>query len=79
MPGGKRLTTREERAPTRDEFHAARDRELARHNLRVSYMTDTDVLTPEERELLSGDTPADEVRDRETVRRWSAARGPNRR
>ena len=42
-------------------------------------MTDTDVLTPEDRELLSGNTPADEVRDQETVKRWSAARGPNRR
>ena len=48
-------------------------------NLRLSYMMDTDVLTPEGRELLSGDTPADAVRDRETVMRWSAARGPNRR
>ena len=79
MPGGKRPTTPEELAPTREEFLGARDRELARHNLRVSYMMDTDVLTPEDRELLSGDTPADEVRDRETVMRWSAARGPNRR
>jgi hypothetical protein len=42
-------------------------------------MTGRDVLTPEDRELLSGDTPADEVRDQETVKRWAAARGPNRR
>ncbi len=73
MPGEK------ERAPTREEFLAARDRELARHNLRLSYMTGRDILTPADRELLSGDAPADEVRDQETVRRWSAPRGPNRR
>ncbi|MDP9477109.1 MAG: hypothetical protein M3R38_15745 [Actinomycetota bacterium] len=79
MSGGGHHTTREGRAPTREEFLAAKGRELARHNLRLSYMTGRDVLTPEDRELLSGDTPADEVRDQETVKRWSAARGPNRR
>jgi hypothetical protein len=77
-PGGKRLTTRGERDPTREEFLAARDRELARYNLRLSYMMGRNLLMPEDRELLSGDTLADEMRDRETVKRWSAARGPNR-
>lgn len=79
MPGRKRLTTRGERDPTREEFLAARDRELARHNLRLSYMTGRNFLTPEDRGLLSGDTLADEVRDQETVKRWSAAHGSNRR
>lgn len=74
MLGGKRPTTREERAQGREELLAALDRELARHNLRISYTMDTDILTPEDRELLSGDTPADEVRDRENIRRWSVAR-----
>ena len=77
MPEGKRRTAGERVAPTREEFLAARDRELARHNLRISYMMDADSLTPEDRELLSGDTPADELRDQETIKRWSASRGPN--
>jgi hypothetical protein len=79
MSGRDRFATREGRAPTREEFFAARSRELARHNLRLSYTLGRDVLAPEDRELLSGDTPADEVRDQETVKRWSAARGPSRR
>jgi hypothetical protein len=79
MSGGDRPTKREGNVPTREEFFAARSRELARHNLRLSRMTGRDVLAPEDRKLLSGDTPADEVRDQETVKRWSAARGPNRR
>ncbi len=79
MSGGDRPNKREGNVPTREEFFAARSRELARHNLRLSHMTGRDVLTPEDRELLSGDTPADEMHDQETVKRWSAARGPNRR
>jgi len=71
-------TTREGSAPTREELLAARDRELARQNLRISVLRGRDLLTPEDRELLSGDTPADEARDRETVQRWSAARGTDR-
>ncbi len=73
-PPSERGTSRRAR-----KFFAARSRELARHNLRLSRMTGRDILAPEDRELLSGDTPADEVRDQETVKRWSAARGPNRR
>jgi len=73
----------EGRVPTREEFQTAKKRELARHNLRLSFLTGRDVLTPEDRELLTGDTPAAEMRDWETVRRWSASqsasRGPDRR
>ena len=68
----------EGRAPTREEFLAAKNRELARHNLRLSFLTGRDVLTPEDRGLLTGDTPAAEVRDLETVRRWSASRSASR-
>jgi hypothetical protein len=68
----------EGRVPTREEFLEAQKRELARHNLRLSVLMGRDVLTPEDRELLTGDTPAAEVRDLETVRRWSASRSASR-
>ena len=54
--------------PTSKEFEAARRRELARLNLRLSSMTGEEYLTPEDRTILEGDTPLSETRDRETVR-----------
>jgi hypothetical protein len=43
--------------PTSKEFEAARRRELARLNLRLSSMTGEEYLTPEDRTILEGDTP----------------------
>ena len=64
-------------APTREEFEAARRREVARLDVRVASIRGG-VPTPEDLEVLWLDEPADEVRDKDIVRRWVAAknRGP---
>ena len=59
---------------TSEEFEAARRRELARLNLRLSSMTGEEYFTPEDRTTLEGDTPQSETRDRETVRNWIATK-----
>jgi hypothetical protein len=63
--------------PTREEFEAAKRREVARLNVRVAPMLGR-VPTPEDLEVLWLEEPADEVRDKDIVRRWVAAknRGP---
>ena len=60
--------------PAPEEFEAARRRELARLNLRLSSITGEEYLTPEDRTALEGDTPQLETRDRETVRDWTATK-----
>ena len=60
--------------PTPEEFEAARKRELARLDLRLSSLTGEEYLTPEDRTTLEGDTPQSETRDRETVRNWTATK-----
>ena len=64
-------------APTGEEFEAARRREVARLDVRVASIRGG-VPTPEDLEVLWLDEPADEVRDKDIVRRWVAAknRGP---
>ena len=63
--------------PTGEEFEAAKRREVARLNVRVASMGGG-VPTPEDLEVLWLDEPADELRDKDIVRRWVAAknRGP---
>ena len=63
--------------PTGEEFEAAKRREVARLNVRVAPMLG-EVPTPEDLEVLWREEPADEVRDKDLVRRWVAAkkRGP---
>jgi hypothetical protein len=60
-------------APTREEFEAARRREVARLDVRVASIRGG-VPTPEDLEVLWLDEPADEVRDKDIVRRWVAAK-----
>jgi hypothetical protein len=60
-------------APTREEFEAARRREVARLDVRVAPIRGG-VPTPEDLEVLWLDEPADEVRDKDIVRRWVAAK-----
>ncbi len=62
----------EQDAPTREEFEAAKRREVARLNVRVAPMLGG-VPTPEDLEVLWLEEPADEVRDKDIVRRWVAA------
>ncbi len=57
--------------PTLGEFEAARNRELARLNVRMFSITGKKFHTSEELSLLEGDTSEQEVLDRETVRLWS--------
>ena len=59
--------------PTREEFDAAKRREVARLNVRVAPMLGG-VPTPEDLEVLWLDEPADELRDKDIVRRWVAAK-----
>lgn len=63
--------------PTREEFEEARRRELARLNLRVGAIKGRAFHTPEDSELLEGDTADRRSADVDTVRRWSE--GPGRR
>ncbi len=53
------------------EFEAARNRELARLNVRLFSITGKEFHTSEDLSLLEGDTFAQETMDRETVRLWS--------
>ena len=64
-------------APTREEFEAAKRREVSRLNVRVAPMLGG-VPAPEDLEVLWLEEPADEVRDKDIVRRWVASknRGP---
>jgi len=59
-------------SPTPEEFEEARQRELARLNLRVSDIKGRTFHTPEDAKLLEGDTPDQRWADMHTVRRWSA-------
>ena len=63
----------EQDAPTREEFEAAKRREVARLNVRVAPMLGG-LPTPEDLEVLWLEEPADEVRDKDIVRRWVAAK-----
>lgn len=58
--------------PTAGEFEAARQRELARLNVRLSSMTSKTHHTPQDLELLKGDTIRQGDLDRDVVRRWTA-------
>ena len=59
-------------APKPEEFEGAKLRELARLNIRVSSITGETHHTPEDLELLEGDTPYQRSLDMDTVRRWTA-------
>lgn len=59
--------------PIREEFEAAKRRELSRLNIRVAPMLG-ELPTPEDLEVLWLEEPADEVRDKDIVRRWVAAK-----
>jgi hypothetical protein len=59
-------------APTPEEFESARQRELARLNIRVSSITGETHHTPEDLELLESDTSHKRSLDMNTVRRWTA-------
>ena len=58
--------------PTAEEFEQARQRELARLNIRVSSTVGKTYHTPEDLELLVQDTLQQQDQDRDTVRRWTA-------
>ena len=57
--------------PTPEEFEEARQRELARLNLRISSITGQTLRTPEDSKLLEGDSADRRLADMATVRRWS--------
>ncbi len=59
-------------APTLEEFEGAKQRELARLNVRVSSVTGETLHTPEDLKLLEGDTPHQRSLDMDVVRRWTA-------
>ena len=59
--------------PTREEFEAAKRREVARLNVRVVPMLGV-IPEPEDLKILWLDEPADELRDKDLVRRWVAAK-----
>lgn len=59
-------------APTREEFEAAKRRELARLNVKVAQTLGL-LPAPEDLEVLWLDEPADDLRDKDIVRRWVAA------
>jgi hypothetical protein len=63
----------EQDAPTIEEFEAAKRREVSRLNVRVAPMLGG-LPTPEDLEVLWLEEPADEVRDKDIVRRWVAAK-----
>ena len=63
-----------EGSPAREEFEAAKRREVARLNVRVAPMLGS-IPAPEDLEVLWLDEPADEWRDREIVRKWVAVMG----
>ncbi|MDP9476064.1 MAG: hypothetical protein M3R38_10340 [Actinomycetota bacterium] len=57
--------------PTPEEFDEARQRELARLNFRIGSMTGRTFHTPEDAELLEGDTEDRRAADMAAVRRWT--------
>jgi len=57
-------------APTPEEFEAARQREIARLNMRVYDIKGKSHHTPVDSKLLKGDTWDKRVADMEIVRRW---------
>ena len=59
--------------PTPEEFEAARRRELARLNVRVSSITGETLHTTGDLELLEGDTAYKRSLDMDVVRRWTAS------
>ncbi len=61
----------QETPPTSEEFEGARQRELARLNVRLSSMVDRTLHTPEDSKLLEGDTVDRRWADMATVRRWT--------
>ncbi len=63
----------QEDAPSREEFETAKRREVARANVKVA-STLEQIPTSEDLEVLWLDEPADELRDKDIVRRWVAAK-----
>jgi hypothetical protein len=63
----------EQDTPSREEFEAAKRREVSRLNVRVAPMLGG-LPTPEDLEVLWLDEPTDELRDKDIVRRWVAAK-----
>ncbi len=59
-----------EAPPTPEEFEEARQRELARLNLRISSLTGQTFHTPQDAKLLEGDSADRRAADMATVRRW---------
>jgi hypothetical protein len=57
--------------PTLEEFEEARQRELARLNFRISSITGRTFHTPEDSNLLEGDSENRRWADMATVRQWS--------
>ena len=61
-------------APIPEEFEAARQREIARLNMRVSDINGNTHHTSEDLKPLEGDTWDKRVADMETVRRWTESK-----
>lgn len=61
-----------QQSPTPEEFEEARQRELARLNVRVSSITGQTSHTTGDLKLLKGDTPHQRLLDMDVVRRWTA-------
>ncbi len=59
-------------APTLEEFEEARQRELARLNIRVSSIIGKTSHTSEDLKILEQDTPQQRTTDMDIVRRWTA-------
>jgi hypothetical protein len=60
-----------EARPRPEELEEARQRELARLNVRISSIKGQAYHTPEDSKLLEGDTADRRLADMATVRRWS--------
>jgi hypothetical protein len=58
-------------APTLEELEEARQRELARLNIRVSSILGNVSHTPEDVKLLEQNTPQQRTEDMDIVRRWT--------
>jgi hypothetical protein len=61
----------EKPSTTPEEFEEARQRELARLNLRTSSIRGRTCHTPEDSKLLEGDSADRRLADMATVRRWA--------
>jgi hypothetical protein len=59
-------------APTLEKFEEARQRELARLNIRVSTILGNVFHAPEDVKLLEQDTLQQRTEDMDTLRRWTA-------